>query len=84
MDMEYSTLYSRVVGRAPFRSEEINDLLIAAPDTRLVDALLQQTRFIGVERTETVDWVTVQKSRRRPELGSGVARGDRRSPFNYT
>lgn len=56
MGMEYATLYSRVIGRTPFRSEEINALLIAVPDIRLIDSLLQETHFIGVERIEANGW----------------------------
>ena len=56
MGMEYATLYSRVTGRTPFRPEEINSLLIEAPDVRLIDALLQDTVYVAVERPTANGW----------------------------
>ena len=56
INMEYATLHSRVSGRTPFRPEEINALLTAVPDVRLVDALLQETGFIGVEQLQVMEW----------------------------
>ena len=56
LGMEYATFHSRVNGRAPFRPEEITKLIVEVPDPRLVDALLADTRFIGVERLEQPGW----------------------------
>ena len=56
LGMKYDTLYARVHGRVPFSAEEINALIRVVPDIRLANFLLENTKFIAVDR-KAVDQV---------------------------
>lgn len=50
LGMKYATFHARLIGRVPFRPEEIVALLREAPDIRLVDALLSASPFVAVPK----------------------------------
>ncbi|MBM3486921.1 MAG: hypothetical protein FJX67_09855 [Alphaproteobacteria bacterium] len=52
LGMKYATFHARLIGRVPFRPDEIIALLCAVPDVRIVDALLGTTRFVAVPKVE--------------------------------
>lgn len=52
LGMKYATFHARLIGRVPFRPDEIVALLRAVPDVRLVDALLGTTPFVAVPKVE--------------------------------
>jgi len=50
LGLKYDTLYARVAGRVPFSADEINALIRVIPDVRLINLLLDDTRFIAIDR----------------------------------
>lgn len=50
LGMTYATLHARLLGRVPFRPDEINRLLQEVPDVRLADRLLSDTEFMAMPR----------------------------------
>jgi hypothetical protein len=53
LGMKYATFHARLIGRVPFRPEEIAALLREAPDIRLVDALLSSSPFVAIPKLES-------------------------------
>ena len=51
LGMKYATFHARLIGRVPFRPEEIVALLHVVPDIRLADALLAASPFLAVPKT---------------------------------
>lgn len=48
----YDALHARVHGRTLFSADEVAKLIAVLPDPRLVSYLLNQSRFIAIERVE--------------------------------
>ena len=57
LGMTYAVLHSRLINRTCFSADEINALVRAVPDVRLVNYLLKETGFIAADRPspETAD-----------------------------
>jgi len=51
MGMQYATLHARLHRRVVFSPEEVQALIAAAPDIRLIGYFLDETPFIAVDRT---------------------------------
>lgn len=53
LGMKYATFHARLIGRVPFRPDEIVALLREAPDIRLVDALLSSSPFVAIPKVDS-------------------------------
>ena len=52
LGIKYPALHARLIGRTPFRPDEITALIAETRDVRLVDRLLDGTPFMAVNRPE--------------------------------
>jgi hypothetical protein len=50
LGMTYAVLHSRLINRTCFSADEINALVRAVPDVRLVNCLLKETGFVAADR----------------------------------
>jgi Phage regulatory protein CII (CP76) len=60
MGMQYATLHARLHRRVVFSPEEVRDLIVAAPDIRLIAYFLDNSPFIAVDRRDLPEGSSIE------------------------